>query len=174
MPVCYHHGLFAAALGAVLAAGCASERRFGDPGGTPVGFEVHVELAFFDSMANHQLHAGGGAGAGFSNLGSTGLEPGLSSTTIHLIGEDGAGEAGVFRKQVSWGDNHFTVPLVPGRSLVLSIQAEGGWEGWESLGAVVIPSGREPHVQIVLNANGGKVSATDLAAPPTSRPLALP
>lgn len=164
----------ALALAVLLLAGCASSRRYGDPGGIPVAFEVHVERAFFDNMSNHQWSTGVGAGAGFSNHGSTGLGLGLglgfSTTSVYLIGGEGAGEAGVFRKQVSWGDNHFTVPLAPGRSLVLGVQAEGGRQGWESLGSVAIPSGPDPHVRIVLDAGGGKVITDPAKPPPTPAP----
>jgi hypothetical protein len=144
------------------AAGCASTRRFGDADGTPVSFTVHVERAFFDTMSNHQGQPSVGAGAGFSHGGSSGLGLGLgfgfSATSVFLLGGDEIGQAHVFRKEVKWGDQTFTVPLLPGRSLFLGVQAEGGRQGWESVGHVTIPTGPDPQVRIVLNVDGSKVS----------------
>ena len=59
--------------------GCSAARRFGDTGGSPVEFSVHVERGFFDSMSNRQWQSGVGVGGGggFSSGRSTGIGLGL-------------------------------------------------------------------------------------------------
>jgi hypothetical protein len=155
---------------AALATGCGSRRRFGDADGTPVLFQVKVERAFFDAMRNRSWSPSVGAGAGFSNRGYSGLGLGLglgySTTSVFLLGGDAVGQGNVFRKELRWGENSFSVPLRAGRTLALMVQAEGGRSGWEGLGSITVPSDAAPGVRIVMDADGGKVTPTAAVGSP--------
>lgn len=148
----------------LLAAGCGAKRRFGDEGGTPVSFRVALDRAFVSEMRNRQGRVGVGVGAGFGSGGrssiGTGVGLSFSSTTVHLVGGDGPGEGQVFRREIAWGENAFTVPLTPGRTLHLTVQVSGGREGWEAVGSTVIPAGSTPRVDLVLGAEGPRLSAS--------------
>ena len=147
---------------AIIITACSSTRQFGDADGNPVEFSVRVERAFFDSMGGRSWQPSAGAGVGFSSGGRTGLGLGVglgfTSTSIYLIAGDEPGQARLFRKQVRWGENTFTVPLRPGRRFIVGVQAEGGRQGWESLGSVIIPLDGTPQVRVVLDASGGMVT----------------
>jgi len=150
-----------ASLALVALVACATPRRFGDPEGLPITFTVTVERAFFENMHNHQWSPSVGAGVGLGSGGGSGaglgVGLGFAGTSIYLIGGDAAGQADVFRKELKWGDNTFTVPLRPGRTMVLGVQAEGGRVGWESLGSVTVPAASDVRVTVVMDANGGRI-----------------
>jgi hypothetical protein len=163
--------LLLAGLALLALDGCGEARRYGDEGGVPVTFQVHLDRAFVNGMRNRQGAVGVGVGAGFSSGGGsafgTGVGLSFSSTTVFLLGGDGVGEAGVFRQELKWGDNTFSVPLKPGHTVQFAIQAQGGREGWEGVGSAVIPDGPNPGVTIVAGDAGGKTTvATGVAPPP--------
>ena len=80
-------------------------------------------------------------------------------TTVYLLGGENTSEAQIFRKEVKWGESTFTVPLTPGRTLHLTVQVQGGREGWEAIGSVVIPATANPTVTIGLSDAGAHLSA---------------
>ncbi len=159
--------LLALGFACVTSSGCGTPRRFGDPDGVPVVISVELDRAFVSNMANRQWtpSLGGGVGFGSGGARTSGVGMGLSfsSTHVYVIGGDAPGQANVFRKEVAWGATAFTVPLTPGRTLVLGAQVQGGREGWESVGSVVIPTASGAQVHIAMGANGGTVSATPSA-----------
>ena len=152
---------------------CGEPRRFGDVGGVPVTVTVHIERAFVSGMENRQARPSVGAGAGFSSGGmsSMGLGVGLSfsSTQVYIVGGDNVGQANIFRQEIKWGDNSFTVPLAASRTLHLSVQVEGGRRGWEALPPVIIPLS-EPAIAIVLDSNGAKLTVTPVVPTPAPAP----
>lgn len=163
-------------LAVLLLSACGEPRRFGDTGGVPVTVTLKVERPFFSSMENRQGRPSAGAGVGFGSGGMTGVGVGVgfsfSSTQIYLLGGDSVGQGNVFRKEVKWGDNTFTVPLSTGRTLHLTVQAEGGRRGWEAIGTITVPA-QDPKVDIVLDGNGAKFTVTPAtvpAAPATTPP----
>jgi hypothetical protein len=160
-------------LALVCLSGCGEPRRFGDAGGQPVTFTVRVEKPFFSTMENRQGRPSVGAGVGFSSGGGSysgvGVGFTFSSTQVYLLGGDAVGQADVFRQEVKWGDNTFTVPLTPGHVVQLTVQAEGGRRGWEAIGAITVPMS-EPAVRVALTANGAKVEVTPAAPPATAAP----
>jgi hypothetical protein len=135
-------------------AGCGSERRFGDADGVPVTVIVNLDRAYVRGLSSRQVRTSVGAGASFGSGGhrSSGVGVGLTfeATNAYLVGGDGPAEAQVFRKKLSWGENTFTVPLTPGRSMYLSSQVSGGYEGWESVGEVTIPPDGSPTIRVSL------------------------
>jgi hypothetical protein len=144
-------------------AACGKARRYGDAGGVPVAFHVTLDKAFVSGMQNRQGRVGVGVGGtvssgGHSSIG-TGIGLGFSATTVYLLGGDGAGQAQVFRKEITWGENAFTVPLAKGRTLYLTVQVQGGREGWEAIGSVVVPADEKPTVTIGLSDAGPRISA---------------
>jgi hypothetical protein len=157
------------ALSCMAIGGCGEPRRYGDTGGAPVKFQVKLEKPFFDAMSNRQWRPSVGAGAGFSSGGHSGVGAGVgftfSSTEVFLLGGEAVAQADVFRQELKWGDNAFTVPLTPGRTLTLTVQAEGGREGWESLGTITVPNAPDAQVAITLAAGGGTVAVTPAPAP---------
>ena len=141
---------------------CGPKRAEGDPDGLPVTFTVHAESVFFSRMADRRTTVSSGVGMGIGpHLGSgvgVGLGVGFQSTEPYLLGGEHPGEAGSFRKALSWGDTTFTVPLRSGRKVVLTAQAQGGREGWETIGEFTVAAGAADEVQVILDANGGKVT----------------
>lgn len=146
-----------------LLTACGEPRRFGDIGGTPTTVRVTLDRAFVSGMQNRQARVGVGVGGtvssgGYSSVG-TGIGLSFSSTTVYLVGGENAAEAQIFRKEVKWGESIFTVPLTPGRTLHLTVQVQGGREGWEAIGSVVIPATANPTVTIGLSDAGAHLSA---------------
>ena len=171
--------LLAALAGVVVfcLSACGEPRRFGDTGGTPVTINAQVERSFFNNMENRQGRPSAGAGVGFGSGGHTGVGVGVgfsfSSTQVYLLGGDAIGQGNVFVKEVKWGANSFTVPLVAGRTLHLTVSAEGGRRGWEALGTITVPA-KDPTVTLVLNADGTKLTVTPATAAPAAPPAAAP
>jgi hypothetical protein len=161
----------------IALSGCGEPRRFGDPNGIPVTVKAKVERAFFSSMENRQGRPSVGAGGGFSSGGSSSIGVGVglhfSSTQVYLLGGDAVGQGNVFRQEVKWGDNSFTVPLTAGRTLHLMVQAEGGRRGWESLGSITVPA-KDPTVTLVLDGNGTTLNVTPAATPAPVAPAPTP
>ncbi len=155
-----------------LVVGCGKKRRFGDEGGTPVTMRVTLDRAFVSDMKNRQGRVGVGVGAGMSSGGGTSLGTGVglsfSATTVYLVGGDGPGQGQVFRKEIEWGESSFSVPLTPGRTLHLTVQVEGGRQGWEAIGSVEIPRTPSPMVDVVLGASGPKLTAGPVAPTTTT------
>lgn len=157
-----HHLLLLPVLGLLLS-GCGESRRDGDADGIPVTFTVHTERAFFSRMSDHRTSVSSGVGVGFGGGGGgigtgVGLGIGFHGTTAYLLGGDNPNEYGSFRKELSWGDTTFTVPLRVGRVLTLTAQAEGGREGWETIGKVTVAAGTTQNINLVLNADGSKLT----------------
>jgi hypothetical protein len=148
---------------------CGAKRAEGDAGGRPVAFHVTLERAFVSTM-ERRVSTGVGVGTGISSSGAShmgvGLGVGFSSTQVYLLGGSGSGSASAFRKPLSWGTTDFTVPLTPGRQLTLTVQCEGGRQGWESLGTITIPEAEgAARVRVDLVASGPAVQATPSPAP---------
>lgn len=167
--------LMAVVAATLFIAGCGEPRRYGDAGGTPTAFTVSLDRAFVNGFENRQARPSVGGGVGFSSGGGSysGVGVGLSfsSTQVYLLGGESVGHGEVFRQELKWGDNRFSVPLTPGRTLHLTVAAEGGRRGWEAIGTLVVPHDAAPAAHIVLNAEGGKVATTPAPpAPPAAKP----
>ena len=172
-----HLALLAIATVLLLSA-CGEPRRFGDAGGIPVTVTVKVERAFFSSMENRQGRPSAAAGVGFGSGGHTGVGVGIgfsfSSTQVYLLGGDSIGQGNIFRKEIKWGDNSFSVPLAAGRTLHLTIQAEGGRRGWEAIGPLTVPA-QDPTVTVLLDGSGAKITVSPAPAPaPVPAPATQP
>jgi hypothetical protein len=161
----------------LLLSACGEPRRFGDAGGISVTITAHIERAFVSGMENRQARPSVGAGAGFGSGGFSGVGVGVglsfSSTQVYLAGGDNVGQANIFRKEVKWGDNTFTVPLTASRTLHLSVQVEGGRRGWEALPPVIIPTS-DPTIALVLDSNGAKLTVTPVVPAPAPVPAPSP
>jgi hypothetical protein len=148
---------------------CGSPPRFGDEQGIPIQLQVQLERGVTKNMENRQGRPSAGAGVGFSSGGgtSTGVGVGLSfsSTTVYLVGGDNVGQGNVFRKELKWGDNSFSVPLAVGRTIHLSVVVEGGRRGWEVIGSTVI-SAEKPYLSVQLSET--QLSVTAHASPVSS------
>lgn len=168
-----------AAIAAVLLlTGCGEPRRYGDVGGTPTAFTVSLDRAFVNGFENRQGRPSVGGGVGFSSGGGSysgvGIGLSFSSTQVYLLGGEKIGQGEVFRQELKWGENSFSVPLTPGRALYLTITAEGGRRGWEGIGSLVVPQDAAPAARIVLGAEGGKVSTTPAQPAPATPPPKQP
>jgi len=162
--------------------GCGKPRRYGDEGGIPIAFSVTLDRAFVSDMRNRQARPSVGAGVGFGSGGhssiGTGVGLSFSATTVYILGGDSVGTGNLFRKELEWGENHFTVPLKPGRQLALTVQAQGGREGWEGVGTVYAPAVSGGEVRIELGSSGPKIIAPIAEpiqpAPAATTPDAIP
>ena len=157
----------------LLLSACGEPRRFGDAGGIPVTITAHIDRAFVSGMENRQARPSVGAGAGFGSSGFSGVGVGVglsfSSTQVYIVGGDNVGQANIFRQEIKWGDNTFTVPLTASRTLHLSVQVEGGRRGWEALPPVIIPPS-DPAIAIMLDSNGAKLTVTPAVPAPAPAP----
>ena len=59
---------------------------------------------------------------------------GPAPTTVYLLAGDGPGQARLLRTELEYGLTIIDLPIRPGRQVTLTIQAYGGYEGWETLG----------------------------------------
>ena len=162
--------LIVAALAAAgLLAACGAKRRFGDEDGVPIAFAVTLERGFVADMRNRQGRVGVGGGVGFSSGGGsavgTGVGLSFSATTVYLLGGEQSGGAQVFRKEIGWGENTFTVPLRAGRELALTVQVQGGREGWEAIGTVTVPADPAAVIRVDL---GGAGPSLGVVPPPAA------
>ncbi len=142
------------ALLAFIVSGCGEPRRHGDNDGQPVAFHVRVEPAFMSTMADRSAHPSVALGA--SSGRGIGLAVGvtMADTDVYLLGDDRPGKEQVFRQRLLWGNNDFTIPLKPGRTLSLTIEATGARQGWESIGTLTIPDPLVGKIGILLDEGG--------------------
>lgn len=146
-----------AILVSLLCASCGESRSEGDADGIPVTFVIHTDQAFFSRMADHRATVSSGVGVGLGSGGmSTGLGLGIGfqGTSAYLLGGPHPGEAGSFRRALDWGETRFTVPLRSGRTVTLTAQAEGGRQGWETVGEFTVGAPAADEVDLVLDADG--------------------
>ena len=59
---------------------------------------------------------------------------GPAPTTVYLLGGDGPGQARLMRTELDYGTNLIDLTVRPGRQVTLTLQAYGGYEGWEEIG----------------------------------------
>ena len=59
---------------------------------------------------------------------------GPAPTSVFLLGGDGPGQARLLRTELEYGLTIIDLPIRPGRQVTLTMQAYGGYEGWETLG----------------------------------------
>lgn len=152
----------------LVLASCGGSRLVGDPEGVPITFRVELDRAFVRAMANRQGRVGLGAGVGIGSggpRGGLGLGLGLSftSTRVSLLGGGAAGRADLFRQRISWGDNAFTVPLRPDRTVVLTADVSGAREGWEEVGSFTVDA-RKPVLLLRLGEAGGRLELVERAS----------
>jgi hypothetical protein len=172
---------------ATLIAGCGDQRAVGDPGGVPVEFAVRLESAFLS-----EYHRGGSSYVGFG-VGHVHSDPwhhhhpgfhdpwdpwwggsyadGPYGSTPTLLAGDGPSQGQLFRRHLSFGDNRFTIPVRAGRTVTLTFQVDGDYQGWETLGEFVAADRPGQVVTVSLTRDGVKLAAT---APADVAPLPLP
>jgi hypothetical protein len=135
----------------------------GDSDGVPVRIEVEISRQFVRDLPNrgpggreyvvynHGLYSGWWGGYG--HPGYYGYRPpgyryrydpfwysdvywtGPAPTAVYLLGGDGPGQARLLRTELDYGVNLIDVPVRPGRTVTLTVQAYGGHEGWETIGS---------------------------------------
>lgn len=146
----------------LLFCSCGAQRQMGDPDGVSVEFEVLLDRSFVSAMENRQGRVGVGVG---STVGSHGVHHGVGlglsfrSTSVYIYGGKAPGQAGIFRRKIKWGSNQFSIPIRPGRELVLTAVVSGGRSGWETVGTCEVqPQGNA--IRLVLDEKGGRISKT--------------
>lgn len=133
----------------------------GDTDGVPVRLEVEISREFVRDMNNRGpggrevvayntgFYTGWWGGYGYhghsycppghryaydpfwhSDVYWTGPAP----TAVYLLGGDGPGQARLLRTELDYGTNVIDVAVRPGRAVTLTVQAYGGYEGWEAIG----------------------------------------
>lgn len=151
----------------LCAVGCGS-RRYGDPDGTPVTFDVQLDREFVRSMRNRQGRVRMGmevrGGSGGLRAGPT-LGIGFTSTKIHLLAGQHVGSSRLFQQELSWGANRFVVPINQGRTVVFTVEATGARSGWEGAGEVTI-AGDHPLIKLDLDGDGASIALSPEGAAP--------
>lgn len=124
----------------LLVTACGTVGR-GDPGGIPVTFEVELDRAYVDAISEEVLVVGDGPGAEDGKEAGFGFGHGVwtSSTEVELRGGTRSGSGDAFIRELGWGSNRFTVPLLPGRDLALSVHVFGGRRGARTLPGYSVP-----------------------------------
>jgi hypothetical protein len=153
--------------GALALAGCA-ERGQGNAGGEAVRMQVHLERAFTRHLQNHVWTFGASASGAYGVPMASGVGLSITTTTVSHMGGKEPGGAEVFLHDLSWGDQGFTVPLDPGKSLYLSVLVEGGHRGLIVLGKITVPPSQHARVGIRLAGDGARM----VVAPPTAMIMA--
>ncbi len=133
----------------------------GDPGGVPLQIEVEISRDFVRDLRN--LGPAGREVVGYTTgfyrssmfgYRSFGACPpghyhpygygpmwssdvywsGPAPTTVYLLGGDGPGQGRLLRTELDYGVNVIHLAVTPGRQVTLTVQAYGGYEGWEEIG----------------------------------------
>ena len=89
-------------------------------------------------------------------------------TTLTLLIGDGPAEAQALRARLVPGTNTWSVPLRPGRPVVISLQTDGGREGWREIGRFTAAPGLS--VTVHLQGAQPRLETTPPAAHPPSAP----
>ena len=66
------------------------------------------------------------------------------------MGGDGPGQARLLRTELEYGLTIIDLPIHPGRQVTLTVQAYGGYEGWETLGTFIAAD--KPGQRVVIDA----------------------
>jgi hypothetical protein len=118
---------------------------------------------------------------------------GPAPTSVFLLAGDGPGQARLLRTELEYGLTVIDLPIRPGRQVTLTVQAYGGYEGWETLGTftaadkpgqrVVIDAKEHAPRIIVTNPDGSvheavppqkPASAPEAASIPNTTPASVP
>jgi hypothetical protein len=181
---------------AVLLAGCGEPRVrvVGEAGGVPVQLTVEISRTFVRDLKNRG--PGGGETQVYVEHGFYGpWEPpywyhgrywttppdpywdpfwgggmvmtGPAPTTAWLLAGDGPGEARLFRAELDWGRNEFTMLARPGHAITFTVQSYGGREGWEVVGtyAATDKPGQRVRLDLLEHAPRMEVSVQPPAVP---------
>ena len=74
---------------------------------------------------------------------------GPAPTAVYLLGGDGPGQGRLMRTELDYGTNLIDVAIRPGRQVTLTLQAYGGYEGWETVG--VFTASDKPGQRVVID-----------------------
>jgi hypothetical protein len=157
--------LIAAATLALVGCGGPYHRTArGDADGVPVRLEVEISSQFVRDLRNrgpggrevvaynHGFYTGWWGGYGYHGHGycppgyryhydpfwySDVYWTGPAPTAVYLLGGDGPGQARLLRSELDYGINLIDVAVRPGREVTLTVQAYGGYEGWEVIGTFI-------------------------------------
>lgn len=149
----------------IACTGCAAKRQEGDTDGIPVSFTVRTQQVFFSRMLDRSATVTTGVGVGMGmgprrhGMVGTGVGVGFGyqGTTAWILGGEHPAEASLFRRELEWGETTFSIPLRPGRKVVLTAQAQGGKEGWETVGEFSVAAQTADEVVLTLDAAGSRI-----------------
>ncbi len=200
---------------AILLTGCGGpyhRTAKGDPGGVPVRLEVDISRNFVRDLPNHGpggrevvVYSSGFYSGWWGGWGHYGACPpgyryhydpfwysdvywtGPAPTAVYLLGGDGPGQARLLRTELDYGKNLIDLPITPGRRVTLTVQAYGGYEGWEEVGTFTVANQPGQVVQLdlqehaprlrVINPDGSVIDAmptVPAGSPPPSAPAPAP
>ncbi len=162
---------------AMLTAGCSSRpeaRLGGDAGGSPVTVVVNYDSQALSAMTanghfqrtvvvdrngfgsgfgagfagepfpRHHHHYGYGAGAGWYGPPMV-YEP---NTSVSILVGRGPAEAQYLRARLVGGTWDWTLPIIPGTEVVVSLQAQGGRSGWYEIGRFTSTAGQTVRIEL--------------------------
>lgn len=172
----------------------------GDPAGVPVRLEVDISRNFVRDLPNRGpggrevvVYSNGYYSGWWGGWGHYGACPpgyryrydpfwysdvywtGPAPTAVYLLAGDGPGQARLLRTELDYGKNLIDLPITPGRRVTLTVQAYGGYEGWEEIGSFTVANQpgqvvlidlqeHAPHLRVI-NPDGTTVEQ----APPTQQ-----
>lgn len=192
----------------LLLAGCGEPRSTarvgGDPGGVPVTVSVTYDREALAALAQgagftrtvvierepwpdpfwpqhryhrHHLHGYGYRGWAGPDYA---YEP---ATSLSLLVGDGPAEAQLLRARLAPGTSSWTLPMRPGREAVVSLQADGGREGWREIGrftaatgarVTVHLAGAQPRVEVSPATGSSPTASAEASTGPTGATAATP
>ena len=151
----------------------------GDPDGIPTVIEVEISRQYVRDLRNrgpggreYVVYGSGVVGSAWGGYGHRGypfgycppsyhhsVDPffysdaswgGPAPTSVFLLGGDGPGQARLLRTELEYGLTIIDLPIHPGRQVTLTVQAYGGYEGWETLGTFIAAD--KPGQRVVIDA----------------------
>jgi len=165
--------LFGIAALAMALAGCGSsspraQRVIGDPGGVAIRFTVDFTWQYLDTMGPLVTAYPNTYVAPSPYDGTPTLYYSAGYQHVFLLAGDGPAEDEVFHRRIHPGHHAFVALVTPGRTVTLSIQADGNRMGWKVIGHFTAAGQDGGRVHIILDADGSVLQVF----PPAERSVA--
>jgi hypothetical protein len=158
----------------MVLAGCGSSpprahRPIGDPGGVAIRFTVDFTWQYLDTMGPLVTAYPSTYVAPSPYDGTPTVYYSAGYQHVFLLAGNGPAEDEVFHRRIHPGHHAFVALVNPGRTVTLSIQADGNRTGWKVIGHFTAAGQDGGRVHIILDADGSVLQVfppAELAAGP--------